>query len=512
MKNWNLNTNANPVKEGLASASLAMEDFAHTSALDEDVSAEAKPEFRFGRLFADLPPLDTTDESLIELGKLMFLNQDLSENPSLPAGYTFLGQFIAHDISLDVNFDIPSDRVNADEVENLRSPFLDLESLYGTGPSEAPDLYNADQVHLQVGDTEAVKTDDADRVYHNDLPRENKIAVVSDLRSDENLALAQTHVAFIKFHNSVVDRISQDSQSSGSVIFEAARKKVIQHYQWIVLHDFLPKIIEEDTLKNALKNGSRRLEVKDGEAPFMPVEFSLAAFRVGHSMLIDYYEWNRVFQSPSDQKSGKAKFVDLLLFTGFGGLRLNTTLPSNWIIDWTRFFDFTGFNGIANNPKFNYAKKFGTSLTPALGILTNFLTHITKSEFQSLPVLDLIRGSRLGLPSGQDVAQALGFEPISPSEMVKYPFPKTFTDFEFDKRTPLWYYIMREAEIFHNGKRLGPVGSRIVAETFVKLIRSSPHSILKERGWKPDLGQRERNEFGMADLLVCANVVNPLGS
>ncbi|MGA9770196.1 MAG: heme peroxidase family protein [Blastocatellia bacterium] len=512
MKNWNLNTNASFVKEDLASASLAMEGFAHTSASDEDVSADEKPEFRFGRLFADLPPLITTDESLIELGKLLFLNQDLSENPSLPAGYTFLGQFVAHDISLDVNLDIPSDQVNADEVENVRSPFLDLENLYGAGPSESPDLYNDDQVHLKIGDTEAVKTDDADRVYHNDLPRENKIAIVNDFRSDENLALAQTHVAFIKFHNSVVDRISQDSQSPKSVIFEAAREKVIQHYQWIVLQDFLPKIIEADVLKDALKNGSMHFNVEDDETPFIPVEFSLGAFRVGHSMLIDSYEWNRVFQSPADQKSGRAKFIDLLLFTGFGGLQKNTTLPSNWIIDWTRFFDFTGFNGIVNNPKFNYAKRFGISLTPALGILKNFLSHITKQEFQSLPVLDLIRGSRLGLPSGQHAAQALGFEPISPSEMVKYPFPKSFTDFEFDKKTPLWYYIMREAEIFHSGKRLGPVGSRIVAETFVKLIRSSPHSILKKRGWKPDLGQRKRNEFGMADLLVCANVVNPLGS
>jgi hypothetical protein len=519
MKSGNLDTNPGTLKKGFVSASIGVEDFAHTSALTdvaepETPPVEAKPKFRFGRMFPELTPFQPPDEGLIDLGNIMFSSQDVSENLRVPAGYTFLGQFIAHDISFDVNLDILPTPINADEVENVRSPFLDLESLYGADP----DLYQKDGVHLRVGDTEPVRSieDDANRVYQNDLPRKDKKAIVSDFRSDENLALAQTYVAFLKFHNRVVDLLlSQESGPPSPAIFEEARKKVIQHYQWMVLHDFLPKIIEEGALKgaqDALKNGSLRFKVKDGETLFMPIEFSHAAFRIGHSMLAESYEWNRVFQSPGYQKAGRAKFIHLLLFTGSGGLQRNPTLPSNWIIDWTRFFDFTGFNGIANNPNFNYAKKFGTSLTPALEILKNFLTKITRPEFKSLPILDLIRGSRLKLPSGQDVAKALGLEPIRPSEMVKYPHQPTFKKFKFDEQTPLWYYVMREAELFHDGERLGPVGSQIIAETFVQLIHSSPHSILQRSGWKPDLGQRERNEFGMADLLVFSNVVNPLGA
>lgn len=196
-------------------------------------------------------------------------------------------------------------------------------------------------------------------------------------------------------------------------------------------------------------------------------------------------------------------------------------LPSNWIIDWTRFIDFSGFNGIANNPKFNRAGLIDTTIAPGLKMLEPFFTHISNPAFRSLAVLDLVRGSRLGLPSGQDVATALGVTPLSPSEVAdEEPHRSVLMRHEFDRQTPLWYYILKEAQLYRGGERLGPVGSNIVAETVIGLIDANPISIRKkdqtvagnQSDWKPDLGQKQRDQFGMADLLVFANAVNPLGS
>ncbi|MCI0486598.1 MAG: heme peroxidase family protein [Blastocatellia bacterium] len=511
--------------EHLHSASSEMEGSGPLSSLENEVvrtlspSSETKPVHRFGYMFRNpkLAPFRPDDKSLIELGNAMLDGPDLGEHPTLPAGYTYLAQFIAHDTTLDPNRAIPDNPMDAEKIENKRTPFLELDSLYGTGlPQENEHLYKPNLIHLKVGLTAKMRDGEANRTYINDLPRktDNPEAIIGDPRNDENLALAPVHVAFIRFHNNVVEHLKQDHPFDHT-LFEKARKKVVQHYQWIVLNDFLPKIIEEEVLKESLETEPEHFKAEAGEVPFMPVEFSAAAFRFGHSMLRDSYEWNRIKQSPRRSQGRRiAELFDLFTFTGSDrsiGVS-GKALPSEWVIDWTRFFDFTGFNGIANNPKFNRARKIDTTLTPALKIFQHFLAHITTPEFRSLPVLDMIRGSRLGLPSGQDVAERLGLGPLTPSELLQEPHQSVLRKHDFHKKTPLWYYILKEAQIYHGGKRLGPVGSRIVAETFVELIRASRYSILKERDWKPDLGQKERNEFGMADLLAFANVVNPLGS
>ena len=399
--------------------------------VDSNPAAGGQPSFKFGSMFSDarLEPYRPDDKGLIELGRAMQNGPDLGEHPSLLAGYTYLGQFIAHDLSWDKTGDVPKGPVSPASVEQGRSPFLDLDSVYGDGP-DSPDsrLYNSDQVNLQVGTTAPSVFGDANRSYENDLPRDKenaenpRRAVIADPRNDENLAVAQVHVAFLRFHNSVAAALSLDGLF-GKDLFKETRRKVIKHYQWIVLYDFLPKIIDQSVLRDVLENGPRHFKLKDPRKPFMPVEFSLAAFRLGHSLLRDSYEWNRVFQSPFRGDLRRADLFDLSRLTGFSGNMDGTslTLPSYWIVDWTRFFDFSGFNGIANNPKPNYSGRIDTTLASALKLMEGFLTQISDPQFRSLGVVDLIRGSRLGLPAGQDVAAILGVTPLPPSEVAREP-------------------------------------------------------------------------------------------
>jgi hypothetical protein len=484
-------------------------------------AAAPEPALPFGKLFPDLQPFrPKTDAGLVKLGRAMITGPDLGEHPGLPAGYTYLAQFIAHDISFDKTVDIPTAPTKPEDVKQGRTRALDLESLYGIGkPEENKRLYESDLTHLVVGVTSTVGVPPATRTYFNDLPRDHqnpqnpRAAIIADPRNDENLALAQIHVAFLKFHNKVVDRLLlEDPTEDGLTLLERAREKVVKHFQWLILHDFLPRIVEESVLAEAIKRGYKK---RASKRVFVPIEFSLGAFRLGHSLLRDTYEWNRFKQSPHRSEGLRvAELFDLFRFTGLHGNMGGggNVLPAEWIVDWTRFFDFTGFNGISNNPKSNRARKIDATLAPSLKGFDNFLGHITNPDFRSLAVIDLVRGSRLGLPSGQAVAEKLKLTPLSPAEVLVGPHRDILKAADFHKRTPLWYYTLKEADAYHGGRVMGPVGSYILAETFVDLMRASRSSIFKTPGWKPDLGQKDRDQFGLADLLIFAETVNPLGS
>jgi hypothetical protein len=481
-----------------------------------EVKAAARPQLRFGRMFKDLERPPENDDGLVALGQAMMDSPDFGDNLSLPAGYTYLAQFIAHDVSFEKNNNIPAGPVAAGNAIQLRTPSLDLDSLYGEGPKTKSSSHLYDGARFKIGETKADFFGDANRRYANDLYRENDEnphePLIADLRNDDNLAVAQTHVAFLKFHNKVVERLS-DEGFSGDILFEEAKEKVIRHYQWIVLNDLLPKIIDEDVLRKAHESSSD-LVPDQAKGSFMPVEFSLAGFRLGHSMLRATYEWNRVFQSPTRGDRRVAKFADLIHQTGFRAETLGKgkNLGSPWIIDWTRFYDFTGHNGIATNPKFNWAKKIDTTLAADLKHFDMFLKHITDERFRSLAVADLVRGSRMQLPTGQAVAERIKLPCMRAADILEGPHMEVLRKHGFHKKTPLWYYILKEAEFYRGGQRLGPVGSFIVAETLVNLIRASRISIIRGNPWRPDLGQIMPDRFGMTDLLVFANVVNPLGS
>lgn len=498
------------------------------------------PVFKFGRMFRDptLAPYRPEPKDLIALGITM--NEPLppvGHASNIPAGYVYLGQFIDHDLTFDEKTkEMPSGEIEPEDEDNLRSPALDLDSLYGFDPAVFKQtelgrkIYDDDGIGLRVGKTgnDPAKPPGSLPSFPNDLKRQEgppkyQTAMIADPRNDENLAVAQTHLAFIKFHNAVVNKLK--GALSGEELFSTARAEVVRHYQWIILFDYLGRIVEESVLRDVIENGCKYLIFKDGEEPFMPVEFSVAAFRLGHSLISNTYEWNRIFQS-KPKGEAVAELGDLFTFTGFGNSVFGNqlVLPSTWIVDWTRFYDFAGLDGIQNNPHSNSARKISPSVISPLMTLPP-VPGETEPVLRSLPVRNLLRGRLLGLPSGQDVALRIQVQPLKPEEIKEKADAQRRLVLErtgFDQKTPLWYYILKEAEKVHDGERLGPVGSRIVAETFVALIKASRVSILPREGpggpiWQPQELGLKPGSFSMPELLFFVqksegvNFLNPLG-
>ena len=211
----------------------------------------------------------------------------------IPAGYTYLGQFLDHDLTFDKS-DLGADVSPAEMLQN-RSPALDLDSLYGAGPGSAGSakFFQGNRRKLRVGTT--VKTSNANPAAKGfDVPRVGARALIPDPRNDENLAVAQTHAAFSRFHNRVVEELASVPADQR---FRRARQAVTKHYQWMIRHDYLPRICEPSVVEDVFTNGRKVFEVgvDPTAVPTMPVEFSIAAFRLGHSMVRASYEWNAVF-------------------------------------------------------------------------------------------------------------------------------------------------------------------------------------------------------------------------
>ncbi len=479
-----------------------------------------KPRRVFCRLFGE--GVQQNAEALVDLGMSMEVERAGSIRPeddsNIPAGYTYLGQFIDHDITADPTPLTQSGMVDPRAIENQRSPALDLDSVYGNGPLVNGELYEADHVRLLVGRTSPTTGSAPGGVlpgdFPNDLPRRaDRKAIIGDPRNDENLAVAQTHLAFIKFHNKQVEILKSKQPSlAGKELFEAARRETILHYQAVILTDFLPRIIQADVLQDVLRHG-RRFYTDDLKG-CMPIEFSVAAYRLGHSMVRPVYEWNRIFNSSPD---GVAATMELLFeFSAVSGSRGEgddpffgaPTLPSNWIIDWTRFYDFSGVPGVESNPDSNLAREIDAQLSFALKNLPEFQVMNAPPVFVSLATRNLLRGRLLQLPTGQEVVKrmsdaGLDVGPLSDVEIAACPQHDIVVRHAFDKATPLWFYILREAKVRNEGNQLGLLGSRILAETFVGLIEHGPLSVLKER---PHL------RFSMPELLAEVGDLNPLGS
>lgn len=438
----------------------------------------------------------------------------------IPAGFTYLGQFVDHDLTRDKTVgDLGSD-VTVDELIQGRSPALDLDSLYGHGPAVDPQFYT-DGLHLKMGTTGAIG--DLPAFDGHDLPRDpqQSDALIPDPRNDENLVVAQTHLAFIRFHNRVVGTIAPGPVAA---MFEAAQERVVKHYQWMLRTDYLPRIVDPGIVEDVFTNGRTLFEtsVVPGDAPTMPIEFSVAAFRLGHSMVRDAYNWNRIF----DNGGGTLGF--LFDFSGSSGsLTGQFPLPSNWIADFRRLYDFAEAGRpdlVVQADRFNKARNIDTRLTDPLAHLPAGSFGEANAQFPplqaNLAFRNLLRGNMVKLASGQQMAKLVGVAALSEKQIVEgdgggvdftglAPGLRT----EFVDNTPLWTYILREAEL--NGGRLTGVGGRIVAETFHRAMEGSTYSIVRDPHWRPTLGP-DPLTFRMVDLLLFAfegraDLLNPLG-
>ena len=299
---------------------------------------EAVP-FRFSRVGPKGTPLDARITK--KLARAMVTGG--GGDGRIPAGYTYLGQFVDHDLTMDPSGLKLTGEVSPAEMVQNRSPRLDLDSLYGAGPGdpESAKLYEADGLHMKVGTTipaEGVKAKpghDLPRVGKGGL-RASQRALIADPRNDENLIVAQTHLAMISFHNKVVSRVPTSLPPAQR--FNRARRRVTLHYQWMLRHDYLPRILDPAVVDDVFTNG-RVLVQPDAaptDVPTMPLEFSVAAFRLGHSMVRDSYNWNRRFPGTA------GSLFYMFDFSGVGGsLGGELKLLSNWLADWRRMYDFT---------------------------------------------------------------------------------------------------------------------------------------------------------------------------
>ena len=333
---------------------------------------------------------------------------------TIPSGFTYLGQFIDHDLTSDkTGTPLGQDESPATMLQG-RSPALDLDSLYGDGPNDpaSEQFYKADLLHLKAGGTDANPHDGFD------LPRTGSTpgpADIPDPRNDENLAVAQTHLAFIRFHNRVVDTLPANTPAS--VAFMRARKQVTRHYQWIIKTDFLPRICEPAVVDDVFTNGRKIFEVgvPPTQVPTMPIEFSVAAYRLGHSMVRAAYNWNAVFPN------GAGTLPLLFNFSGTSGVLSGTSpLPSIWIADFRRLYDFSE-SGKANlvvpPNQFNDARRIDTKIANPLAQLPQQTIGPPPSPLTSpqhnLAFRNLTRAKMVRLPTGQDMVAFLATKGVN---------------------------------------------------------------------------------------------------
>lgn len=411
---------------------------------------------RFGRMFRRLDPCPAYDDDV--LTALAESMQDLppgeGNNERIPAAYTYLGQFIDHDITFDPVSSL--DQANdPDALVNFRTPRLDLDCVYGSGPADEPFQYERDGRRLIV-DQENVRGEP-------DLPRnENGTALIGDPRNDENTIVSQLQLVFIRLHNRFVDQVEEEMARGARVggtdsdVCAEAQRRTRWHYQYMVLHDFLPRTVGEETMRRVIVDGHLiHRHYRPKQSAFMPVEFSGAAYRFGHSQVRGRYDLNEIVTARPIFAPGDD--VDEL-----DDLRGFRPLPRAWTIDWRFYLELDD----AHEPQLS----------------RDIDAHLARGLFDlpgpagALAFLNLKRGQALELPSGQDVARYLGVEPIPRGELGDAaPIP-----------TPLWFYILKESELRAGGKHLGPTGGLIVAEVFAGLLHEDRQAYGNvDPQWKP---------------------------
>ena len=419
-----------------------------------DSAGRFSEEGRFGRMFGlwekyrgqePLRPHPSPNYDLRRLGRdngPMEEKDDVPGDGLAPAGITFLGQFVDHDITLDITSSLDAPAVPED-IRNHRTVSLDLDCVYGLGPEGSPHLY--DFPKLVTGDNMG-----NDRF---DLPRFNKRALIGDPRNDENVIVSQIQSAFIAFHNSMVDELHKRlhpeangnsseitalTRAEKSELFEKARDHVIHYYHRLIVEDFLPQVIGADRTLDLAHDG-RKWYFPTGfynndnssiQHPWMPVEFSVAAYRFGHSQVRSSYHLNRVSQDVplfSFSEGGESNDMHLMGFS---------PLNETHLINWRYFFPVSG-----NEDLMQKARKIDPRLPGHLFTLDK-VNVVPAGEPGSLASRNLNRGRVYRLPSGQDIAVAMGVKtPVLADEATVSTLALS--------ETPLWYYILQEASHVH---------------------------------------------------------------
>ncbi|MBP1921225.1 hypothetical protein J2751_000208 [Halorubrum alkaliphilum] len=460
---------------------------------------------RFCNQFPELDVYDRTDEFFRTLGDasetedgeldgpMMEAADDPVGDADTPAAYGIFGQFIDHDITFDPTSDVDR-RNDPSALRNFRTPALDLDALYRTGPGVTPFLFDREDPHdarLVTGSATAPDTDEGglSGLPGTDLQRnEQGVALIGDPRNDENVLIAQIHLAFANFNNRVVDYLTTEAggelRRENESVADAAHRLVRWHYQWVVRHDFLERVCDAYVLEDIEENGRRFFLPPDKDVA-IPVEFAGAGFRFGHSLIRHEFDIN--------EQSGNVR-----MFPSESGeephLRGGSPVPSHLVVDWTRLLD-TG------DGDYQSARKIMPFLAPTL-------FQLPMDGEDSLAMRNFQRARALGLPSGQDVAKRMGIDPIRNEGFGDdAPIMEALRKHGrgADGHAPLWYYVLDEARYQNDGERLGAVGTRIVAETLIGLIEAdeAAYPNAAPDGWEPSLPQLTDTEgYTLADLIA----------
>ncbi|GAA1822867.1 peroxidase family protein [Agromyces salentinus] len=450
-------------------------------------------EGRFGRLFGrgfstwSPPGAGDAEKSLAihDFAVNEMFSDDTPPDSATPVGYTYFGQFIDHDITFDPQSSLTKHN-DPDGLQNFRSPRLDLDSLYGRGPDDQPYLYdNARRLHDGFAGFLRIGTGENPTGLEPDLQRnDDGVAIIGDPRNDENIIVSQLQLAVALAHNATLQKLADAptaSERSGRELFEDAQRITVWFYQYLVWNDFVSRIVDPKVFAKAIAfdedggdEGGPIYDVKYGledvydwsENPFMPVEFSTAAYRFGHSMIRAEYQLNFPLQGGVGIQFGKPIFAAPDAVPGPGGppdLRGGSRLAAKHSLQWDWFFDFPS----SIKPIFpQMAHKIDTHLSRSV-------FHIPAGPNSSNPLaeLNIRRGWKMELPPATEVAHALHIRPLeglSPME------------------ESLWVYILKEAGEQADGEHLGAVGSTIVAAVFSGLLRGDPFSYLNRRPhWTP---------------------------
>ncbi|WP_127792663.1 peroxidase family protein [Agromyces sp. LHK192] len=421
-------------------------------------------DFAVNEMFADGAPPDST----------------------IPVGYTYLGQFVDHDITFDPQSSLTRHN-DPDGLQNFRSPRFDLDSLYGRGPDDQPYLYDQ-QRPLHDGFAGFLRTGFGENGTEPDLQRNSDgIAVIGDPRNDENVIVAQMQLAFARLHNAVLERLAEASDaalSTGRKLFLEAQRITVWFYQYVVWNDFVSRIVDPAVFAKAVEfdedggdGGGPRYDVRYGlddvydwsVNPYMPVEFSVAAYRFGHSMIRGEYQLNFPLQGGTGIEFGKPIFVAPPVppthpeTPGPADLRGGRALPDRHSLQWDWYFDFAS----SRRPQFpQFAHKIDMKLSRSV-----FNIPAGPNASNPLAELNIRRGWKMELPPASEVATALHIDPIQ----GLHPMEES-----------LWVYVLKEAMQEHDGERLGSVGSTIVAAVFSGLLRGDEFSYLnKAPRWTP---------------------------
>lgn len=485
-------------------------------------------EGRFGRMFRTLPSALFMEDDLKNLAKAMVApveeedegdEPDAEENQGIDAGFTYLGQFIDHDLTFDPASSLQKQN-DPDALIDFRTPRFDLDCVYGRGPDDQPYLYDDDGVRLILGRELTGNEHDAQT---RDLPRNTPPdggrarALIGDPRNDENVIVSQLQATMLRFHNRVVSVLptlpgNQGLANDPRRLLEEAQRQVRFHYQWLIVNDFLPAIVGQEMVDRVLPSRDVVHDKPDlkffkwEKEPYMPIEFSAAAYRYGHSMVRPSYRLN----TSLPRRFAILGENEITSLTGF------REFPSSWAVDWSLYFSINPTPPPAGPGRLQKSYKIDTSLVNPLG---NLPTAIG-ANVPSLAERNLMRGLRMGLPSGQDVARFMRV-PVIPDDRLRVGKATAedsdqnplLTDISprFAGKAPLWYYILAEAQQQFDGDdqtpiRLGPVGGRVVAEVFVGLLYGDKYSYLYDPTWQPIPSFTFGGKFGIVELIKQATM------